>query len=340
MSDQYVGWAPLPPEARFERGTGIHHWADNYYDIGPEQYAFVAANDFGERQLERNVVPPSRNVTIINQTINVTNISYQNTTIVNQGPEYDDLRRRSRQPIERLRLERHAHFGAQKPQSVVRGQTIEMPAPVIHPSGRHTRPPMVQGRIEQAVVERGWSGISDREAAERARNHMESEATPPPSLPPRRFNRAASSPAPPTPAPAETTSPTPARVYPTNPGQTPAATPSATPTATPSPSSTPAPTTPAATVSPTPVRSGTPIRERLQPNEVKKERARQLQKEREAARAKEATPSPSVASTPLETPLPKSTPTPSATERHGKGKGHTQKKEKTQTPSPAASPNH
>ena len=47
--DGYVGWAPLPPEARFERGTGIHHWADNYYDIGPEQYTFVPTRDLGDR---------------------------------------------------------------------------------------------------------------------------------------------------------------------------------------------------------------------------------------------------------------------------------------------------
>src|SRR5207248_1104167 len=25
-SNAYVGWAPLPPEARFDRGTGIHNW--------------------------------------------------------------------------------------------------------------------------------------------------------------------------------------------------------------------------------------------------------------------------------------------------------------------------
>jgi hypothetical protein len=37
-SDDYVGWAPLPPEARFDRRTGIHNWSDNYYDTGPEQY--------------------------------------------------------------------------------------------------------------------------------------------------------------------------------------------------------------------------------------------------------------------------------------------------------------
>jgi len=36
-SNDYVGWAPLPPEARFDRGTGIHNWSDSYYDVGPDQ---------------------------------------------------------------------------------------------------------------------------------------------------------------------------------------------------------------------------------------------------------------------------------------------------------------
>ena len=102
----YVGWAPLPPEAQFNRQTGIRNWADNYYDIGPDQYAFVPANEFGRKLTSREIVPTERNVTIINNTINVTNIIYNNSVVVDQGPSYDDLRKQSRQPIERYRLER------------------------------------------------------------------------------------------------------------------------------------------------------------------------------------------------------------------------------------------
>ncbi|MDP9098844.1 MAG: hypothetical protein M3N48_07610, partial [Verrucomicrobiota bacterium] len=46
-SKDYVGWAPLPPEARFDRSSGIHNWADSYYDIGPDQYSFVSCNELG-----------------------------------------------------------------------------------------------------------------------------------------------------------------------------------------------------------------------------------------------------------------------------------------------------
>ena len=127
-SNDYVGWAPLPPEARFDRHAGIHNWADNYYDIGPDQYCFVPTNQFGAHRVETALVPAQRNVTIVNETTNVTNITYSNTTIINQGPSYDELRARSRQPIERLRLERQitANVDAETPRSVIRGEVVQM----------------------------------------------------------------------------------------------------------------------------------------------------------------------------------------------------------------------
>ncbi len=117
-SKDYVGWAPLPPEARFDRRSGIRNWADNHYDIGPDQYAFVPNNEFGSRRLRSSVVPVERNVTIVIETTNVTNITYANTTIVNHGPNYEEMRSRSRQPIERYRLERQVNSettGARRP---------------------------------------------------------------------------------------------------------------------------------------------------------------------------------------------------------------------------------
>ncbi|PYK31926.1 MAG: hypothetical protein DME57_01795 [Verrucomicrobia bacterium] len=98
-SSDYVGWAPLPPEARFDQHTGIHNWSDSYYDVGPDQYCFVASREFGAPRVEQTLLPPERNVTIINQTTNVTNITYNNTTIVNEGPNYEELRSTRRAPV-------------------------------------------------------------------------------------------------------------------------------------------------------------------------------------------------------------------------------------------------
>ena len=214
----YVGWAPLPPEAQFDRQTGIRNWADNYYDIGPEQYAFVRANDFGAKVSARVVVPTQQNVTIITQTTNITNITYNNSVIVDRGPSYDDFRNRSSQPIERFRLERTQDPNVDRP--VFRGQVVTLPTADFRTVERATRPPRVSQTIAQPVVERGWSGIQDAQAAQKARNKMQAEATPPPNAPPQRFVRPERPVIPP--HPAATSVATPATVVP-------AATPVATP---------------------------------------------------------------------------------------------------------------
>ena len=185
--DDFVGWAPLPPEAQFDRQTGIRNWADTYYDIGPEQYAFVPANEFGRQLSPREIVPTERNVTIINQTTNVTNITYNNSVIVDRGPSYDDLRARSKQPIERFRLERTSDSTNERP--VFRGQVVALPTADFHPAERAARPERVTRKIAQPVVERGWGRIRDTEAAATVRAKMDAEATPPPNRPPRKFVR-------------------------------------------------------------------------------------------------------------------------------------------------------
>jgi hypothetical protein len=188
-SNDYVGWAPLPPEARFDRGTGIHNWSDSYYDIGPDQYCFVETKQFGAPRLESAVVPSERNVTIVNQTTNVTNITYNNTTIVNQGPSYDEIRRQTQQPIERLRLERevNVNINVGEPRSVVRGQAIVVPAPLIARSQAIERPRTIKETITNVAVDRGWENIGDRQATEKVRVKMKAEATPPPNAPPKTF---------------------------------------------------------------------------------------------------------------------------------------------------------
>jgi hypothetical protein len=188
-SDDYVGWAPLPPEARFDRRTGIHNWSDNYYDTGPEQYCFVETKQFGAPRIQSTILPTERNVTIINQTTNVTNITYSNTTVVNQGPSYDEIRKRTQQPIARLRLERQVNVDVNSgaPQSVVHGEMVVIPAPLIARGQAVERPRRVKETVAQVVVDRGWEAIADKQAAERVRVKMKSEATPPPDAPPKTF---------------------------------------------------------------------------------------------------------------------------------------------------------
>ena len=131
--NSYVGWAPLPPEAQFDRQTGIHNWADNYYDIGPEHYTFVPAEQFGGKLNIQVILPPERNVTIIHQTINVTNITYNNSVVIDQGPSYEELRAQSTQPIERFRLERSHDLADERP--TFHGDVVALPSVEVSSGG-------------------------------------------------------------------------------------------------------------------------------------------------------------------------------------------------------------
>src|SRR5437762_249955 len=191
-SNDYVGWAPLPPEARFDQRTGIHNWSDNYYDIGPDQYCFVATREFGAQRIESTIVPPERNVAIVNQTTNVTNITYNNTTIVNEGPNYDEVRAQSREPVQRFRLERNASvdLNVEAPRPLVQGETVIVAAPVISAPQASERPRAVKQNITQVTVDLGWAAIGDHEAAKKARDKMKAEATPPSNAPSKKFVKA------------------------------------------------------------------------------------------------------------------------------------------------------
>lgn len=197
-SSDYVGWAPLPPEARFDQRTGIHNWSDSYYDIGPDQYCFVRTREFGAQRIESTVIPSERNVTIVNQTTNITNITYNNTTVVNEGPSYDELRAQSREPMQRFRLERNVSVDVSVAAPLVQGETVVVAAPVIAAPQASERPSTVKQTIAQATVDLGWAEIADHEAAKKAREKMKSEATPPADAPPKKFVKTATTIAPPT----------------------------------------------------------------------------------------------------------------------------------------------
>jgi len=188
-SNDYVGWAPLPPEARFDQRTGIRNWSDSYYDVGPDQYCFVASREFGAPRVEQTLLPPERNVTIINQTTNVTNITYNNTTIVNEGPSYDEVRAISREPVQRYRLERNVtvNVAAEPARPEMRGETVVIAAPVIAQPVANERPPTVKQTIAAAAIDLGWAAIANQEEAKKTREKMKSEATPPPNAPPKKF---------------------------------------------------------------------------------------------------------------------------------------------------------
>src|SRR5947207_1432920 len=119
----YVGWAPLPPQGDdvVYEGGAITGTVDVTFGIGPLYYNFVDIRYIGEPVLRERLIEPSRNVTIINNTVNVTNITYNNSTVINNGPDLNRVNQFSTRPIQRLTLQREATVPANFSQGGKRG---------------------------------------------------------------------------------------------------------------------------------------------------------------------------------------------------------------------------
>jgi len=189
-SSSHVGWAPLPPEARFSISIGFNAWVDNYYDIGPSHYRFVEGRNFGSRRLNTVFVDRSQNITIINQTTNITNITYVNNVIHNGGPRYDELVKQSSEPISRYKLDRRQGIdGNNRRQSVdqlesrVEGDSFSVAALPIE-AGPAGKPEKITRTVVQAEVEieKGWGNAGSEEEVAETRKNMRDQVVVPAEL--------------------------------------------------------------------------------------------------------------------------------------------------------------
>ena len=165
----YVGWAPLPP-----RGAGIAYAGgpiggrvDIEFDIGPAYYNFIDARFIGEPVLRDRIFPYAQNVTYIDNTVNVTNITVQNNVVYNYGPDYNTLSSYSSRPIQRLTIDRQqsadlsaaAKTGAL---TKVQGNKLMVGAPQkFSKAAVGVAPPKVKAKVAQPKIEKGWAGVAN-----------------------------------------------------------------------------------------------------------------------------------------------------------------------------------
>jgi hypothetical protein len=191
-NDDYVGWAPLPPEARWRVGFGFGGSVDAQFNIGPGYYSFVRFGDFGTPALGPVIVDRSQNVTIISNTRNITNITVNNSTVYTGGPSYTALAARSKRPIPTLKLVRQgsaAVAGANgKFLARQQGNSLLVMAPhVTAPTGKAPAPAKVAKTLTGATVDHGWDGVKDPDQKAALESKIKSEggsATPAKSVNP------------------------------------------------------------------------------------------------------------------------------------------------------------
>lgn len=215
----YVGWAPLPPryssggaELVYE-GRPISTTVDLDFDIGPSYYNFVNVRYIGEPLLRERIYASSENINYIGSTVNVTNITYANSTVYNYGPDYNRLSAYSARPIQRLSLQREANVDYNAAVQAgnftrVQGDRLVVAAPMtLQKPAQPIAPPQVKTKIAQPNFETGWSGVSDPQAKAEMQKKIKAEnpkAVPPPKVQP--TNPAALTATPP-PAPGAATAP-------------------------------------------------------------------------------------------------------------------------------------
>jgi hypothetical protein len=179
---QHVGWAPLPPDAEFNRSVGFSARVDADYDIGPANYSFVEVRNFGAPQLRTVIVEPRQNITIIRETTNITRITYVNNVVYNEGPRYDVISRESAQPIRRLRLERRGSLdggpGREREEQLrarVDGESFRVMA-LPFDTKPATAPRKVRAKVEKVDMDRGWKNAGSPDEVNTLRAKMKSEA--------------------------------------------------------------------------------------------------------------------------------------------------------------------
>ncbi len=150
--DDYIGWAPLPPSARWSISVGITfgpRW------IAPVHYwNFVPCGNFSSVSVVNYIQPPDISRRIFGRTRRAGSVRSVNNRIVNDAVRLDRVQGRTREPIRKFDLVDRGSPGEER---VVRGkerETIE----VYRPDGRERgtagsrRTPAVNGNRERPNV--------------------------------------------------------------------------------------------------------------------------------------------------------------------------------------------
>lgn len=181
---EYIGWAPLPPETiGVVEGGPVEGDIDVRFNIGPAYYNFVDVRYIGEPVLRERIVDYRQNVTYVNETVNVTNITYKNKVVYNYGPDVNVVDSRAARPIQRLKIERQDNVDlntAVKSGSLVKpqGDRLVVAAPMhIQRAQRQVAPPTVKAKVAKANFDRGWSEVGDQNAQNQFKERLRTQQT-------------------------------------------------------------------------------------------------------------------------------------------------------------------
>ena len=179
-SPNHIGWSPLPPRATWNHHSGIRHWADSRFNIGPSHYSFLRVEDFSSRNCRNSLISRRQNTSLMLSTNNVTlmfSISLGGKKrICNRGPDRNFLVKHHRQDHRPLRITRsRAEKGCVNQVNVINQEIV------IHQRVKNERP-IHQSRsqsirkINNDKIDEGWSELSNNEQKTVLRRHIGSDS--------------------------------------------------------------------------------------------------------------------------------------------------------------------
>ncbi|MEO6848215.1 MAG: DUF6600 domain-containing protein [Chthoniobacterales bacterium] len=192
QSDNYIGWAPLPPQVVYVPEVGIQYdtgfGAGGIYEPGPLYYNFCEPRNFGYLALQSYLLPPQQNIYVIGKTVNITNygsvtvIGKNNRIIINNGPNLAAVNRISTQPVRQLNIVRQsvdfngmqANVGSVR--DSVHGNQFVTAAPEITHSANIPPPRKVKEHFRHPWVNDGFAGITDQTKANVVRQELREQA--------------------------------------------------------------------------------------------------------------------------------------------------------------------
>jgi uncharacterized protein DUF6600 len=165
-SDDYCGWAPLPPDCgSVSVGISIGGWSDSYWGIGPSWYTFLPWHAWHSHSYVGAFAPFSQNVAIINKTRNVTNIYNNNNVINNFGPQAQQVALKTNRAVTKYNVNYIAQNDPRAFKATKNANQLSVigPKPTLKPVA--TKPPNASKTLTGAKVDKGWKSVNPTQAA-------------------------------------------------------------------------------------------------------------------------------------------------------------------------------
>ena len=164
QNDDYLGWAPLPPETLYDDVYDYDPGIDVAYDVAPEYYNFVPVDYFYE-PVEPYCVPRVRVTTIVINTRNVTRFAVHERRIHCNGPDLAWVNHRCRRAARPCRIDfgrEHEHF-AHRHRHRLHDDALQVFAPRVNaPWNAAVCPGRVSGHLGRVDVVRAGKRRMER----------------------------------------------------------------------------------------------------------------------------------------------------------------------------------